>query len=385
MFLQTARTTRPLPLPDQLAMETAVWRALAVFRALGLGYAVVVYALRHDEYLHPAGGWLVLAGMAVWTVFTAVTYRVPSGRRWSVLSLDLVVAVAAVISSRYLDDPDRISQGAQTLPVVWAAAPVLAFAIRGGWRAGLVGASAISIADLLRGAAFTAPTANNIVLGCCLAGAAVIMSLACAPRRSVLARAPVESATRERERLSRDIHDGVLQVLALVGRRGRQAGGEAAEIGRLAAEQEQALRALVTFLPDVASAVTVDLRGLLRSYASSSVTVSTPGTPVLVDHTHGREVAGAVGAALANVEAHAGRAARAWVLLEDEGAELVVSIRDDGVGFAPQRLAAAVAEGRIGVSRSITGRLHDLGGTAVVTSAPGAGTEIELRLPRESP
>jgi signal transduction histidine kinase len=96
-------------------------------------------------------------------------------------------------------------------------------------------------------------------------------------------------------------------------------------------------------------------------------------------------VAGAVGASLANVEAHAGRAARAWVLLEDEGAELVVSIRDDGVGFAPHRLAAAVAEGRIGVSRSITGRLHDLGGTAVVTSAPGAGTEIELRLPRESP
>jgi signal transduction histidine kinase len=367
-------------------METAVWRALAVFRALGLGYAVVVYALRRDEYLHPVGGWLVLVGMAGWTVFTALTYRVPSGRRWSVLSLDLVVAVAAVISSRYLDDPDRISQGAQTLPVVWAAAPVLAFAIRGGWQVGLVGASAISIADLLRGAAFTAPTANNIVL-LLLAGAVVGYVVSLARRgEAALARAlVVESATHERERLSRDIHDGVLQVLALVGRRGRQAGGEAAEIGRLAAEQEQALRALVSFGPDSASAVTVDLRGLLRSYASSSVTVSTPGTPVLVGHTRGREVAGAVGASLANVEAHAGRAARAWVLLEDEGAELVVSIRDDGVGFAPHRLAAAVAEGRIGVSRSITGRLHDLGGTAVVTSAPGAGTEIELRLPRESP
>ena len=55
----------------------------------------------------------------------------------------------------------------------------------------------------------------------------------------------VAAAAAERERLSRDIHDSVLQVLALVGRRGREAGGEAAEIGRLAAEQEQALRALV--------------------------------------------------------------------------------------------------------------------------------------------
>jgi signal transduction histidine kinase len=367
-------------------METAVWRALAVFRALGLGYAVVVFVLRRDEYLHPVGGWLVLVGMAGWTVLTAVTYRVPSGRRWPVLGVDLVLAAAAVVSSRYLDDPDRISQGAQTLPVVWAAAPVLAFAIRGGWRAGLVGATAISIADLLRGAAFTAPTANNIVL-LLLAGAVVGYVVSLARRgEAALARAlVVESATRERERLSRDIHDGVLQVLALVGRRGLQAGGEAAEIGRLAAEQEQALRALVSSVPDVAYAGTVDLRGLLRSYASSSVTVSTPGTPVLVGHPRGREVAAAVGAALANVEAHAGDAAHAWVLLEDEGAELVVSVRDDGVGFAPGRLAAAVAEGRIGVSLSITGRLRELGGTAQVSSAPGAGTEIELRLPREAP
>jgi Signal transduction histidine kinase len=269
--------------------------------------------------------------------------------------------------------------------VVWAAAPVLAFAIRGGWRGGLVGASAVSIADLLRGAAFTAATANNIVL-LLLAGVVVgyVVSLARRGEAALAGALAVESATRERERLSRDIHDGVLQVLALVGRRGRQAGGEAAEIGRLAAEQEQALRALVSSVPELPSAATVDLRGLLTSYASSSVTVSTPGTPVLVGHTRGRGVAAAVGAALANVEAHAGAAARAWVLLEDEGAELVVSVRDDGVGFGADRLAAAEAEGRIGVSRSITGRLHDLGGTAVVTSAPGAGTEIELRLCRDA-
>jgi signal transduction histidine kinase len=366
-------------------METAVWRALAVFRALGLGYAVVVYVLRHDEYLHPVGGWLVLAGMAGWTVFTAVTYRRPSGRRWSVLTLDLAVAVAAVVSSLYLDDPDRISQGAQTLPVVWAAAPVLAFAIKGGWRGGLIGASAIAVADLLRGAAFTAATANNIVL-LLLAGVVVgyVVSLARRGEAALAEALVVESATRERERLSRDIHDGVLQVLALVGRRGLQAGGEAAEIGRLAAEQEQALRALVTSAPDISAASTVDLRGLLTSYASSLVTVSTPGTPVLVAHTRGREVAAAVGAALANVEAHAGDGARAWVLLEDEGGELVVSVRDDGVGFDPDRLAVAKSEGRIGVSRSIAGRLHDLGGAAVVTSAPGEGTEIELRLRRDA-
>jgi signal transduction histidine kinase len=366
-------------------MDTAVWRALAVFRALGLGYAVVIYILRQDEYLHPVGGWLVLALMAVWTVVTAVVYRTPAGRRWTVLSLDLAVAAAAVISSRYLDDPERIAHGAQTLPVVWAAAPVLAFAIVGGWRGGLIGAGAIAIADLLRGSAFTATTVNNIVL-LLLAGSVVgyVVSLARRGEAALAEALVVEAATRERERLSRDIHDGVLQVLALVGRRGLQAGGEAAEIGALAAEQEQALRALMSSSPERVAPGAVDLRALLTAYASSSVTVSTPGTPVLVGHTRGREVAAAVGAALANVTAHAGEGARAWVLLEDEGDELVVSVRDDGAGIDPGRLADAEAEGRIGVAQSITGRLRDLGGSSSLTSSPGAGTEIELRLRRDA-
>ena len=55
----------------------------------------------------------------------------------------------------------------------------------------------------------------------------------------------VEAASRERERLARHIHDSVLQVLALVQRRGAEAGGTAAELGRLAGQQEAALRALV--------------------------------------------------------------------------------------------------------------------------------------------
>lgn len=365
-------------------METAVWRALAVFRGLGLAYALVVYLIRHDQYRHPVGGWFVLAAMAAWTVVTALAFRSPGRRRWPLLGLDLAVAMAAVVAARFLDDPARIAHGAQTLPVVWAAAPVLAFAIRGGWPGGVAAAAAVSVADLLHRGAFTASTANNMVL-LFLAGAVVgyVVSLARRGEAALAGALAVEAASRERERLSRDIHDGVLQVLALVGRRGASAGGTAAEIGRLAAEQERALRSLMTSAPEAPTGSAVDLRGLLATYASSTVTVSTPGTAVLVGHARAREVAAAVGAALANVTAHAGPAARAWVLLEDDGEELVVSVRDDGVGFDADRLAAAEAAGRLGVSGSIRGRLHDLGGSAAVTSS-GQGTEVELRLPREA-
>ena len=48
----------------------------------------------------------------------------------------------------------------------------------------------------------------------------------------------------ERARLARAVHDGVLQVLALAQRRGAEPGGDA-ELGRLAGEQEHALRSLI--------------------------------------------------------------------------------------------------------------------------------------------
>jgi signal transduction histidine kinase len=70
------------------------------------------------------------------------------------------------------------------------------------------------------------------------------------------------------------------------------------------------------------------------------------------------------------------------VLVEDEPDVITVTIRDEGPGIPAGRLAEAAAAGRLGVSHSIHGRLRDLGGAAAIRSAPGEGTEVELRLPR---
>jgi signal transduction histidine kinase len=112
------------------------------------------------------------------------------------------------------------------------------------------------------------------------------------------------------------------------------------------------------------------------------VTVSVPAQPVLLDRAAAAELTAATRAALDNVRRHCGERARAWVLVEDEPGLIRVTIRDDGPGIPDGRLAAAAAAGRLGISHSISGRLRDLGGSAVISSVPGEGTEVELRLPR---
>lgn len=90
----------------------------------------------------------------------------------------------------------------------------------------------------------------------------------------------------------------------------------------------------------------------------------------------------AVVAVLANVAAHAGSGAAAWLLVEDAGDSVIVTVRDDGVGIEPGRIEQAAAEGRLGLAVSVRGRIRELGGDVVITGRPGEGTEVELRVPR---
>lgn len=66
-----------------------------------------------------------------------------------------------------------------------------------------------------------------------------------------------------------------------------------------------------------------------------------------------RELAAAVSAALDNVRVHAGEGAQAWILVEDEPDEVIVTVRDDGPGIPEGRLDQAEGEGRLGVALSI--------------------------------
>jgi signal transduction histidine kinase len=64
------------------------------------------------------------------------------------------------------------------------------------------------------------------------------------------------------------------------------------------------------------------------------------------------------------------------VYAESTGSRTQVFVRDRGPGFDPE----AIPADRRGVRESIVGRMERNGGRARVTSAPGAGTEVEIVL-----
>jgi signal transduction histidine kinase len=377
-----------------MSVEQPLWRALVAYRVLTLGYALSLYAYAYDDLLHPLGAGAYMAVLAVWTLSTLG--RVMSAERCTkrFLAIDITVAVIGILLTAVVDTPARIDSGSFTLPSIWTAGSVLAFAVKGGWRWAAVASTLVAAADLIERGTPGRDTLHNVVL-IWVASIAIgyVVEVARASERTLARALQIEAATRERERLARDIHDGVLQVLAMVQRRGNQAGGEAAELGRMAGEQEAALRTLITGGPlpeargadDALTAGPHDLTTLLTPYASARVTLSAPGTPVLLEPAAAAELTAAVGAALDNVRRHAGEGAHAWILVEDEPDAVLVSVRDDGPGISEGRLTAAEHEGRLGVAQSIRGRLRDLGGSAVVGSVPGQGTEVELRLPRRRP
>ena len=369
-------------------MSGQMWRAVAVYRFVTLCYAAVVILGNDSHYAHPAGGILALAAMTAWTVFTIIAYSRPRWRQPWLIVIDVAVATGMIISTRWIDTAAHIAHGAPTIPLIWAASAILAAAVRGGPWAGLAAAVPLWIADLIeRQTLPTESTVDGLVLLLVVGGVGgyvVRVSLRAEAAADTAARK--EAAIAERERIARGIHDSVLQVLALVSSRGKALGGEAAELGALAAEQEAALRSLVSgdsTEPDAETGL-MDMRGLIEPLADAVITVSCPATAVMLPPAAARALSVATMAAIDNVRKHAGDGARGWVLVEDDGAAIRVSVRDDGPGFGPGRLAAAAAAGRLGVSHSIVGRLRDIGGTAAVTSRPGLGTEVDLRVPYRS-
>lgn len=371
------------------SVVAAMWRALDVFRPIAWLYAAYSAFVRHPDMARPWLAWLVLSILGVWTVGSFL-YR-ERARTVKVVRIELALACCAILSTRLVDFPEVIAGGAKTLPGLWPAAAVVAYAVLTGWRAGMVAAFLVGVADILEVAVATPETINNIVILVLLGGCIGYCAELSRDGHAALSEAlRVRATVFERDRMARTVHDGVLQTLSYIHRRGLDMGGEADELGSMAGDQERRLRALVanaSVLPlDAVSALEkVDLRSILGQYSASAVHVISPGEPVLMAVKVADELAAAVRAALDNVRRHAGAGAHAWVLIDDEGQGVTVTIRDNGTGVPLGRLAEAALHGRMGMTSSIEGRMKDLGGTVVFDSRPGEGTCLELSVSKRGP
>ena len=381
-------------------VETTLFRALTVLRLVVTVYALTLNLVRFDEFVRPGLAAAALVLLVGWSAFVSWAYDAPRRRRLPLYAADLAVAVLLVLCTPLVESQAMLDRHASTVPTFWVMVPVLAWSAGRGWVQGVGAAVVVSLADISVRTDVLGSTWGNIFLLVLAAG--IVGHAAAILRDAAEIRAAAERTAavhEERTRLARAVHDGVLQVLALVQRRAAaaQSGAtpetatELAELAELAAEQEAALRALVQFdartrdrtgpSGDVTSP-DVDLMVALEALQSPWVTVSGPAGSVTLPARQGSELAAVVSACLDNVRAHVGDDAPAWVLVEDLGDAVAVTVRDEGPGIPAGRLEQAAAEGRIGVQSSIRGRMTELGGTAELVTAPGRGTEWELTLPR---
>jgi signal transduction histidine kinase len=196
----------------------------------------------------------------------------------------------------------------------------------------------------------------------------------------------------ERAEVATHLHDSVLQTLTLIQKRR----GDAGEMARLARHAERELRGWLYGAPDPATDAD-DLVAALRAAAAEvedrhgvAVELVTVGTCRLDERA--RAVAGAAAEALTNAAKHAG-APRVSVFAEVADGRVLVVVRDRGRGFDQAAAAQAGGSGGPpgwspgerpggrGIPDSIVGRMRRQGGAAAIRSAPGAGTEVELRMP----
>jgi two-component system NarL family sensor kinase len=207
-----------------------------------------------------------------------------------------------------------------------------------------------------------------------------------AASRERLAALALDAESREQRRLSELLHDTALQTLAVARQDIEDAlRGDPGALERAVAGVEDAIAQVRQVVSDLHPAVAEQL-GLgpaLHALAVDHARRSGFTVRVEVD----RDAAGVDDAVLlllarellGNAAAHAG-AAQVDLRVSRMGEHVVLRLADDGCGFDDRTRVAALRNGHIGLAASKE-RVEALGGSFVVSSAPGSGTAVSVTLP----
>jgi signal transduction histidine kinase/phage shock protein PspC (stress-responsive transcriptional regulator) len=179
---------------------------------------------------------------------------------------------------------------------------------------------------------------------------------------------------QERAEIAAHLHDSVLQTLALIQRNAQSP----REVARLARGQERELRGLL-YGEATAKGLLAERLATMAAEVDDAYSV-TVDVVIVGDTAVDDQLTALIAAtreALVNAAKHAGVQAIS-LYAEVEANAVTVFVKDRGVGFD----LVGVADDRQGVRGSIVARIERHGGTATIKSAPGEGTEVQLRMPR---
>jgi signal transduction histidine kinase len=361
-------------------MERGVLAAVAVLRWAAWIWLTAVAAANLRRVEHPVVALLAVTAAGLVTVAAQAALKGPGWRRalgTGLVVTEVVVAIAVVAADGWVRQ-GRIT--GQSLAGTWPLAAVLVAAVAGGavWGAAtgaLLGAArtlavvAAGVGPGQVGRTATA-TASTVMLWIVVGAAVGTMIGVLRDSQDQLAEAAV------RERMARDLHDGVLQTLTLIERR-----SPSSEIARLAREQERELRSYLFGDSLQPQGLAAGLRAVAARAERTwpdlavTVTVSDDVPPLPLDAV--MAATGAAAEALTNAAKH-GRAQRVVVFadIDDGGGGLFLTIKDDGTGFD----VVEVSEGA-GMASSIRGRLDQVGGGVEFASELGEGAEVRITIP----
>ena len=199
----------------------------------------------------------------------------------------------------------------------------------------------------------------------------------------------------ERERISKDLHDGIIQNMYAVGLSLEDVPELMVEDrAEAAARVERAIDAIHLSIQDIrnfifglrpelleGASLVVGLAALVEEYRHNMIVDLDLRLPDAVAEPPAEvtgQLLGIVSESLSNVARHS-RASRASLELsaEGDGAMLELTIEDNGIGFDP---AGAVKLGHQGLANTRE-RAAGIGATVTIDSRPGAGTRVVVRVP----
>lgn len=373
-------------------------KGLLAFRWLTVAWSVAVYAGvqltrrgQADAVAHPLVGFALVGAAVAFTAGLSLAYRRHPERlvQPAVVLAEIGLGTAMLLADNWVHGSIHHPN---TLPSVWVVGAVGAVAVAGGRGAAVVTGAGMGLARLV-GLLPYASFGQAVFTG---VSTVILLSLSGWVMGYLLHRLAEAdrsiSAYRAREEVARTLHDGVLQTLAVIQRRSADT-----ELVTLARSQERELRDYLfgssasadapglgpatgtghnpAEAQDLATGLRAAARRAEDRYGLVVQVVLAPDLPRSTPDGVAPRVAAAVGEALTNAVKH-GSATRATVYVEptDSGG-LFVSVKDDGTGFDPDD----VTEGQ-GLTRSIRGRMAEVGGRVEIDSRPGRGAEIRLYL-----